>query len=202
MAIANGNMNKKSDRELMQLVVDRNTKAFKTLYQRYELPIYNFILRYTAKRELAQDLLQETFIRIWIAAHTFNLDKGNFKGWLFTIALNITRSEMSKKQYSFQYLDVAEMKSNDQEKSHLSTEQPEKNYDQMELKEKIQQALSTLPPYLREVVVLKHYQQLKFKEISLITNTPEGTIKSRFFRAMEILKQKLNLTEKKYATSQ
>ena len=194
-------MNKKTDRELMRLVVDRNTKAFKTLYQRYELPIFNFILRYTGIKDLAQDLLQETFTRIWYAAHSFNLDKGNFKGWLFTIALNITRSEMSKKRYSFQYLDVSDMSNKDQEYSYSTSEQPDKNFEHEELKEKIQQALSTLPPFLREVVVLKHYQQLKFKEIAQITNTPEGTLKSRFFRAMELLKQELKLMENSYATS-
>lgn len=202
MAITNGNMNNKTDQELMRLVIDRNTKAFKTLYQRYELPIYNFILRYTGKQDLAQDLLQETFTRIWLAAHSFNLDKGNFKGWLFTIALNITRSELSKKQYSFQYLDVSDMSGKDQEMTSSSMEQPDKNYEQVEIREKIQQALTTLPPFLREVVVLKHYQHLKFKEIAQITNTPEGTLKSRFFRAMELLKKQFNLMENNYATSQ
>lgn len=54
----------KTDKELMQLVVERSTVAFKALYQRYEVAIFNFILRYTGNRGLAQDLLQETFTRI------------------------------------------------------------------------------------------------------------------------------------------
>ena len=99
MDITNSNILNKPDEELMLTVIDGNTKAFNALYVKYEKAIFNFILKYTGNRGLAQDLLQETFTRIWLAAHSFNPVKGSFKTWLFTIALNITRSEMAKKQY-------------------------------------------------------------------------------------------------------
>ena len=94
-------MEKLNDKELINLVVDRNSQAFKILYHRYEIRIFNFILRYTGNREIAQDILQETFTRVWFAAHTFDRKKGNFKGWIYKIALNNTRNEMSKKRYDY-----------------------------------------------------------------------------------------------------
>ena len=88
-----------SDEKLMQLVLERNADALKTLYNRYSMATFNFILRYTGNRELSEDLLQETFSRCWYAAHTFNPRKGELKNWLFTIARNATRNEMSKKMH-------------------------------------------------------------------------------------------------------
>ena len=194
-------MKKKTDQELMKFVIDRNSEALKTLILRYELPIFNFILRYSGNRELSQDLMQETFTRIWFAAHTFDQVKGNFKGWIFKIALNITRSEMSKKQYSYQYYDVTDMNRTDEKFIQSDQEQPDKKLEQLELQEKIQHALSKLQPFLREIIILKHYNQLKFKEIAQITNTPEGTLKSRFHRAIGILKKLLTEQENSYAAS-
>jgi RNA polymerase sigma-70 factor (ECF subfamily) len=202
MAIRNGNMEKKTDQELMKLVVERNSKALKVLYIRYELAIFNFILRYVGQRELAQDLLQETFTRIWFAAHSFNLEKGYFKGWLFKIALNITRSEMSKKQYDFSYYDVTEINSSDENLVQSYQDRPDNKLEHIDLQDKIQSALSGLQPFLREIIILKHYQQLKFKEIAQITNTPEGTLKSRFHRAIALLKQHLTEMENWNETSE
>ena len=201
MDTTHSNILNKLDDELMLTVIDGNTAAFNALYVRYEKAIFNFILRYTGNRGLAQDLLQETFTRIWFAAHSFNPEKGTFKTWLFTIALNITRSEMAKKQYSFSYLDVTEM--NTSEKGlQAGHETPDRVIENRELQKKIQAALSKLQPFFREIILLRHYQQLKFSEISLITNTPEGTLKSRFHRAIQILKEHLNEMDMNHAASE
>ncbi len=184
-----------SDKKLMKLVVERNTQAFKILYQRYEIQIFNFILRYTGNRELAQDLLQETFIRTWFAAHTFDLKRGNFRGWIYKIALNNTRNEMSKKQYSYQYFDVTEVGEGNFDELYSEKEQPDRKLENLELKNIVFDVLGKLNAHLREIIILKHYQQLKFREIAEITNTPEGTLKARFHRAIAQLKELLEPLE-------
>ena len=156
-------MEKNTDKELMNLVLKKNSRAFKILYQRYEMAIFNFIFRYTSSREIAQDLLQETFTRVWFAAHLFDYEGGNFRGWLYTIALNTTRNEMSKKRYSYQYFDVSEVKG-EQEPTHPETERPDSKMENLDLKENIEQALQKLKPHFREIIVLRHFQQLKFKK--------------------------------------
>jgi RNA polymerase sigma-70 factor (ECF subfamily) len=187
-------MEKSTDAELMDMVLRKNTRAFKILYARYELRIYNFIVRYTGKRDLAQDLLQETFTRVWFAAHSFNQDSGNFKGWLYTIALNITRSELAKKRYAYHYLDVSEITSSD-EPANPRAEEPDTELEHADLQDTVAKALGQLSPLLREIVILKHYQQLKFSEIAEMTQTPEGTLKARFHRALAQLKELLEPME-------
>src|SRR6266851_435790 len=125
-------MEDKPDHALVAEVARGDAAALRALYLRYERPTFNLILRLAGNREMAQDMMQETFTRVWTRARTFRGDQGSFKGWLFTIALNVTRSELAR--------------------------------------------------HLREVVVLKVYHHLKFREIAEITKTPEGTLKARFHR--------------------
>lgn len=187
-------MEKSTDVELMSMVLEKNTRAFKILYFRYETRIYNFIFRYTGSKEIAQDLLQETFTRVWFAAHSFNSASGNFTGWLYTIALNIARSEMAKKRYAYHYADVFEMTFKD-EPVIPRAEEPDAEVEQADLQSTITRALAQLTPLLREIIILKHYQQLKFKEIAEMTQTPEGTLKARFHRAIAELKALLKPAE-------
>lgn len=184
-----------SDKKLMKLVIKRNSRAFEILFDRYNRQIYNFILKYTGNRELGQDLLQDTFTRAWFAAHTFDLKGGNFKGWLYKIALNITRSEMSKKRYRYQYQDINEIHDHESDLENLDSEHPDVMLNQSELRNTIFQVLGKLKPHLREIIILKVYHQLKFREIAHITNTPEGTLKARFHHAIAQLKKLLDPTE-------
>ncbi len=176
------------------MVLEKNLRAFRILYTRHETGIYNFIVRYTGNKQIAQDLLQETFTRVWFAAHLFDHAGGNFRGWLYTIALNIARSEMSKKRYAYHYFEISEIPHKD-EPRHPRSEAPDAQSEQADLKEAIMRALEKLSPLLREIVVLKHYQQLKFKEIAAMTRTPEGTLKARFHRALAELKTLLEPME-------
>ncbi len=176
------------------MVLKKNTRAFRILYSRYEMRIYNFIVRYTGSKEIAQDLLQETFTRVWFAAHSFNYESGNFRGWLYAIALNITRNEMSKKRYAYHYLEVSEISPQD-EPANPRAEEPDAEMEHADLKNVVTEALDKLNPLLREIIILKHYQQLKFSEIAEMTQTPEGTLKARFHRAIAQLKELLDPAE-------
>ena len=187
-------MDNSSDEKLMQLVLERNADALKTLYNRYSMATFNFILRYTGSRELSEDLLQETFSRCWFAAHTFKPRKGTLKNWLFTIARNATRNEMSKKMHRCQHIEIDDLNAS-MPNSLRTTGCAESDLEKLELKSEINTALGKLKPLLREVVVLKHFHKLKFREISEITDTPEGTLKARFHYAVAQLKDLLKHLE-------
>lgn len=179
----------------MALVTERNTKALNILYDRYCKSVYNFILRYTNNQAIAEDLLQETFIKTWFASHTFNPLKGTFKAWLFTIGINITRNEMAKKRYSYQHIDVEEITGEDEMFDKQGKEQVGNFLEETELKDTLSKALEQLNPYLKEVVILKNYQRFTFSEIAEMTNTPEGTLKARFHNALGQLKKLLQKAE-------
>jgi len=185
-------MEKRTDKELMKLITDKNTLALKVLYRRYEIQIFNFIFRYTGSRELAQELIQETFTRVWFAARTFDQIKGNFKGWVYTIALNLARNELSKKEYTYHFLDIDETSESQHDRDDSQKENPETILEQKELTRSITNALGKLKPYLREVIIMKNYQHMKFREIAEATNIPEGTLKARYHRAVALLKEYLH----------
>lgn len=190
-------MKKKMDKDLLSMIVDKNTKALKIIYMRYEKQIYNFIYRYTGSREIAMELLQETFTRVWLAAHAYDEKKGNFKNWLYTIASNITRTEMSKKEYSYQYSEIAETDELYYENDRPMIENPEKVLERKEIKKSIIIALARLSPKLKEIIIMKNYQHLTFKQIVEITGVPDSTLKSRYIKAVALLKQNLNPMEVK-----
>ncbi len=173
------------DNRLMAMVIRKDPRAFRIIYERYEVRIFNFIYRSTGSRELAQELLQETFVKVWKSAEMFSQQKGRFKGWLYTVALNLTRSEMSKKEYSCRYSEIDDNYSGDED---MRVIEPHSELEKEEMKLKVMRALKELPPFQREVVVMKLFEHLKFREIAEITETPVGTLKARFHRAVETLK--------------
>lgn len=188
-------MNNYTDSELMNLVKERNSKALTILYTRYNNSVYNFIIRYTGSREIAEDVLQETFTRIWYAAHTFNQKRGNFKAWLFTIGLNITRNEMTKKRYSYHYVEMEDVLESNVTLQNRDENHPETISNKNEMKKLVAEALGRMKQFHREIIILKHYQKLKFREIAEITNTPIGTLKARFHNAIAQLKNELKGVE-------
>lgn len=184
-------MEKKSDKELMHLIVKKSKEALKLLFIRYEIKIFNFVLRLTGSRGIAQELIQETFTRVWFAAHTFDQKRGNFKAWIYTIALNLTRNEMSKKEYTYYFVNTENMESAHGQLQLNESRDPNDILEQNELHDSINRALKKLKPHLREVIVLKNFQQLKFREIAEATNLPESTLKARYHRAIDLLKKEL-----------
>lgn len=195
MANSDKHLNNFSDEELIALVEERNTLAFKVLYERYNKSLYSFIRRYTGSRELSEDLLQEAFTKAWFSAHQFNSNKGTFKAWLFTIGINTTRNEMVKSRYGCKYSGVDELVPAEEGHSCLVDGDGIKMLENAELKETVNYAINQLNPLLREVLLLKHFHGLKFREISEMTDTPEGTLKARFHHAVAQLRKHLKTSE-------
>lgn len=184
-------MEEKSDQVLVAEVARGDAAALRSLYLRYERPTFNLILRLAGNREMAQDMLQETFTRVWTMARTFRGDRGSFKGWLFTIALNLTRTELARCRRASRHVEAGAA-----EDVASPMEGPDALLARSERGRRVADALARLSPLLREIVVMKVYHQLKFREIAEITETPEGTLKARFHRAVAELRQRLGPEER------
>lgn len=184
-------MENRSDDELIKLIGRKDREALKMLYQRYQVKIFNFILKITGNRGIAQELIQETFVKVWFAAHTFDEKKGSSKTWLHAIALNLTRNEMRKKEYSLRFINPEDIR--EQQPRLVAGSDPEKELELEQLNNQINVMLGNLKPFLREVVILKNFEGLKFREIAEVMQIPESTLKARYLRAIEILKK--NMTE-------
>jgi len=180
----------RSDGELMRAVAGGDPDAFALLYGRYERPLYNFLVRLTRQRALAEDLLQETFTRVWRAAGTWDPGRGPTRAWLYKVALNAARSELGRKVHRTPHVSL------DDE----TLPPPDRRSDERELAGRLDQlargravarALDELPGFMKEVVVLRCQEQLSFAEIGEVTGTPIGTLKSRFHRAVEALRARV-----------
>lgn len=189
-------MSNPSDRELMERIVRGESDSFATLYGRYERPLFNFLLRVTRHRALAEDLLQETFTRVWRAARTWDPGRGPARAWMYKIALNAARSELARKVHRTPHVPLndggREVVDETSSEGRLAA-----RIDITDQARAISEALDTLPDFMKEVVVLRCQQQLSFAEISRVTGAPEGTLKSRFHRAVAALRVRVGRKEKR-----
>ncbi len=179
-----------SDEALMRRVRARDVDAFRVLYLRYEIRIFNFVLRCTGERALAEDLLQEVFWRVWQAARTFDPARGGFRTWLYCVALNTTRNELGLKRYACEdRTGLAPDVTNQLPDVHAAD--PASRLERRETDALVTAALARLSPTLREVVALRCMEGMKFSEIAALTGAPAGTLRTRFHRAVAELRRRL-----------
>jgi len=160
------------------------------LYRRYERPVFAVLLRLGGQRALAEEWLQEAFTRVWLAARTHDAARGRVKPWIYAIALNTARSELARKRHRTPHvsLDAAgiELATSRESEPSISV-----RLDAESRRDALASALVELPEFMREVVVLRCSRELSFAEIAEATGTPEGTLKSRFHRAVLVLRERL-----------
>ncbi len=183
-----------ADETLLQRYVDGDAAAFEELLERYERPVYNFVLRSVRDRGKAAELTQDVFLRIIQRAAKFE-GKAKFSTWMYTIARNLC-IDTSRKMVHRRH------KSLDQPTGDNPTPMVERVGDGSpgtartaisgQLRKAIGDAVETLPDDQREVFLLRHVHGLPFKEIARIVGTNENTIKSRMRYALERLQQSLD----------
>jgi len=182
------------DEDLMVRYRKGDEDAFKMLYRRYEKPVFSFIFRILMNTVDAEDLCQETFLRLVIKKKKYQ-ESGNLKTWIFRIALNLCRDRLRRKKFrSHRSIDATSRTQNGniiEFEDALSNPDPDQiDYlEKDEMKVLIQQAFTKLPEKQRTVVILKEYQDLKFSEIAEIMKSPVGTIKSLNHRGHQKLKK-------------
>jgi RNA polymerase sigma-70 factor (ECF subfamily) len=172
-----------TDEELLSAVKAGDTDSLGVLVARWEQPLFQFVCRMLPRQDDARDICQETFLRVLNKAHRFR-QGSRFSTWMYQIALNLCRDRMRKrKRWSRLILQRDELPQQpsgpmavlprDQDPAH-AVEQQEKN-------EAVRRALNQLPAEQREVLILKEYEGMKFREIAAILDCPESTVKSRMY---------------------
>jgi RNA polymerase sigma-70 factor (ECF subfamily) len=179
-----------SDEEVMALFQAEEQAAFDELVRRYKDRLFLFIVQMVKDRALAQDMLQETFIRLW--RHKLKYRQiARFSTWIFTIAGNLVRSEM-RRQAREMRVDLTPRDSDDRP---MELPDPGPAVDALVHRnmrvEEVHAAIARLPEEFREALVLREIEELSYEEIVEITGVPLGTVKSRINRARARLVQML-----------
>lgn len=161
-------------------------RAFTELADRYHVRLMNFIQRTIGDRERAEDLVQETFIRVYRHLHRFDQTK-KFSTWVYTIAGNLAKNELRNRSRNPLVLFQTIKKNWEADHRPLewedNTYRPDDLYRKRHLKELIDKAVSQLPEHHRVVFVLREMEGKTYEEISEITGVNLGTVKSRLNRA-------------------
>ncbi len=170
------------DYKLMRAVQKGDMVAFNQLVDRYKDRLMNVIGRMLSSQDEAEDIVQETFVRVYQHRQSFNFQHC-FSTWIYTIALNLARNELRKRK-KFKFLDITDMKGNESEFA-VEMKLPSR------LPQALDSAIRSLPEKYRLAFVLRDIQELPYEEVAKVLSIPLGTVKSRVNRARMMLREKL-----------
>jgi RNA polymerase sigma-70 factor (ECF subfamily) len=181
----------RSDKDIIKECKNGDTEAFKILINRYKKDAVNIAYQMVNDSQLAEDIAQESFIKVYKYIDNFREDS-KFFTWLYKIILNLCRDHFRKlPDENILSLEGVAFKGLLRKEVPDSFENPERYLKNQELQREIKESLNTLSFKHRQVVVLKDLQGFTYKEIADILDIPLGTVKSRLNTARRRLQKKL-----------
>ncbi|MGZ6142221.1 MAG: RNA polymerase sigma factor [Myxococcales bacterium] len=183
----------RTDEELLAAYQQGDPGAFELLLRRHRAPLFSFLLRMLGDREKAEDLAQETFLRIVKGAQAWE-HRARFQTWLFTIARNLCVD--ASRRDRFRRADSLDQTGPDDEPAMVDSVpgheiDPARGAESARLRPVLQKALLGLPAEQREVFILREQAGIPFKEIAEMVGVNENTVKSRMRYALEGLRKAL-----------
>ncbi len=177
-----------TDAQLITLYKEGNPKAFEGIINRYAQITYRFVFMMVKNKDEAHDIVQDTLIKVWKNIKKFDNNK-NFRTWIFSVATNTTIDFLRKrKNINFSSLDDIDDQNFDQTIPDTGPLQNEL-FEKQENIELIEKALDTISPEDRTIILLHEGEDMTFEEIAIVVDKPMNTVKSRYRRALLILKK-------------
>lgn len=173
------------DQEIIARVLSGEREAFASLIRRYSDPLYRHALGMTGSPDVAEDILQSSFIKAY--EHLAEV-RGRFDAWVFRIVANACKDWLKNIRRTHVSYDE------DDQPSGYAT--PDEELDRSELRDDLDRALAQLAPSLREAFIMKHVEGRSYEEMADLLGTTVGALKMRVHRAREALQ---GLLEEKYA---
>lgn len=186
------------DVKLMLSFQDGNKAAFEELMHKFYPRILNFIYRYVGRREVAEDLTQEVFIKIYDSAHKYT-PQSKFQTWAYTIAKNTSLNELRRAEQKNVSMDAPVRSQGEELQRQVADQEAELPDEEMIKEEKakmVREAIKALPDNQRIAVILRRYDQFSYEEIAQTMKTTVKAVKSLLSRAKENLREKLTHVNK------
>ncbi len=178
------------DSELLSRVIDGDLAAFDVLVDRYKARLLNFVFRFIGDKEVAEDIVQETFLRAYRKRTQYEAI-ANFSTWLFTIAGNLAKTELRRRKrwrlLSLDWNDETQTGFDIADESY----RPDRVIESELIQWSIQRAIDSLPLNYKQVVILRDIDGMSYQDIAKIVGCPVGTVKSRVNRGRLRLQKKL-----------
>jgi RNA polymerase sigma-70 factor (ECF subfamily) len=169
-----------SEQELIKELQRGDQRAFEAVYQEFSDGVFAYCLKILADRQLAEDVVQETFLKVQQHARSIQQNE-SFKSWVFRIARNEALMLLRKRRSNGQ-IDVD---------SVWNEETPHQQLIALERAEIVNRLLDSLKHEYREALVLSVYENMSYAEIAAVTGATESSVKSRIFRARKEMIEKL-----------
>jgi len=173
------------EQQMIQHVKDGNREAFRILVERHMKQAYNIAFGFVNNHDDAQDIAQESFVRVYQSIGEFRGDSG-FGTWLYRIVANLSLNRLRKKKSSsFREITLAD----DPPAPGLP---PAGDLHQQDVRMHVERALHELPTLQRAVVILRHLNGLSTRQVSVILRCSEGTVKTHLHRGLKKMRSKLS----------
>lgn len=183
------------DAHLMLRFKEGDTGAFDTLFKKHTRRIVNFAYRFVRNRDVAEELAQEVFLKVYQNAESYQI-QSKFTSWLYTIATNVCLNEIRKPQYRVKHQSMYFSSNNDSGEEEIQreiavTNGPDRMLEQQAIERVIRESLELIPEKQRIAFILNKYQELSYSEVADVLEVSEKAVKSLIHRAKETLANRL-----------
>jgi RNA polymerase sigma-70 factor (ECF subfamily) len=179
-----------SDEQIIERTLAGEADAFSLLVHRWERPIYGLSLRLLGREEDARDVCQETFLAAFRNLRKFR-GEAKFSSWLYRIALNACHTRLRRNGSAAEQSLDAEDDNGRRFEPAAEIESLTARLHRDERAMLVRRALQALPPEMRQVIVMKEYEELTFAEIAEILQVPVSTVKSRLYTGLQQMRLRL-----------
>jgi RNA polymerase sigma-70 factor (ECF subfamily) len=187
-AFALTNIKTLTDVELIEKAIRGREDGFEELVRRYQRPITGYVYRMLNNYDVSLDVTQEVFIKVYNSLEKYSSEY-KFSTWLYRIAHNAAIDYMRRNSVSQQSLEAENADGTYQLQLESPQPTPEQERERSEWRTEIETVVKCLPVVYRELILLRHTQDLSYDEIAEVTNLPLGTVKNRLFRAREMMRE-------------
>ena len=181
------------DQKLVEKAQRGDKKAFGMLVEKYQRRLNRLLSRMVRDQSEIEDIVQDSFIKAYRAINNFRGDSA-FYTWLYRIGINTAKNhlvKLGKRPKAMNEVDIEEIENFEDAPDLRNHETPESTMMSSEIVASVNQTIAALPNELREAISLREMDGLSYEEISDLMNCPIGTVRSRIFRAREVIAEKL-----------
>ncbi len=182
------NLQQLDDKDLIAIAVAGPADPFEELVRRYQRPIVSYVYRMLNDYDSSLDVAQEVFIKVYKSLDRYSSDY-KFSTWIYRIAHNATIDHIRRRSGKEQSIETESRDGTYQLQIESPRPNPEEDREMSEWRTEIESVVKCLPPVYRELIVLRHSEDLSYGEIAEVTELPLGTVKNRLFRAREMMRE-------------